>query len=241
MDSIVSPLQLHWVKGVCMFRSNLPPALFCRMTGVFYMPLLQQGVGMDTKQESSQKANSGWLWRRKFSHHSCRDLNFQPFDYESGMLPAELSRPPLWSSLLKKKLNISKLQKHGCECCRFLFGSFCLWQFLARNLWFHAFLQCTKAYKWLLLVRHLWLHAFLQWAKLSNDFQVRHHWLHALLQWAKLANDCFWSGCALLGTILEWNLVLDLWSVHVISVSIFVDYTFITYSCVFFFFSFLNE
>ena len=26
-SSIVSPLRLHWVKGVCMFKCNLPPAL----------------------------------------------------------------------------------------------------------------------------------------------------------------------------------------------------------------------
>ena len=27
LDSIVSPFRLRWVKGVCMFRCNLPPTL----------------------------------------------------------------------------------------------------------------------------------------------------------------------------------------------------------------------
>ena len=33
-----------------------------------------------------------WLWRRKFSHRSCRDSNSQPFDHESGALTNKLSR-----------------------------------------------------------------------------------------------------------------------------------------------------
>ena len=36
---IVGPLRLRWVKGVYVFRWNLPPALFVRMTGVFCVPL----------------------------------------------------------------------------------------------------------------------------------------------------------------------------------------------------------
>ena len=35
-----------------------------------------------------------WLWRRKFSSRSCRDLNTQSFDYESGALTNKLSRLP---------------------------------------------------------------------------------------------------------------------------------------------------
>ena len=38
-NGIVSPLRLRWVKGVCVFQFKLPPALFARMTGVFYKPL----------------------------------------------------------------------------------------------------------------------------------------------------------------------------------------------------------
>ena len=33
-------------------------------------------------------------WRRKFSHHSCRDLNPGPFSHESGALTTELSPSP---------------------------------------------------------------------------------------------------------------------------------------------------
>ena len=34
-SSIVSPLWLRWVKGVCMFRCNLPPALLAEWPGYF--------------------------------------------------------------------------------------------------------------------------------------------------------------------------------------------------------------
>ena len=34
-SSLVSPLQFHWVKGVCMFRCNLPPALLAEWPGSF--------------------------------------------------------------------------------------------------------------------------------------------------------------------------------------------------------------
>ena len=32
---IVSPVRLHWVKGVCVFRCNLPPALLAEWPGSF--------------------------------------------------------------------------------------------------------------------------------------------------------------------------------------------------------------
>ena len=36
LDSgIVSPLQLHWVKGVCVFRCDLPLALLAEWLGSF--------------------------------------------------------------------------------------------------------------------------------------------------------------------------------------------------------------
>ena len=34
-SSIVSPLWLHWVKGVCLFRCNLSPALLAEWPGSF--------------------------------------------------------------------------------------------------------------------------------------------------------------------------------------------------------------
>ena len=35
LDSIVSPLRLRWVKGVCVIRCNLPPALLAEWPGSF--------------------------------------------------------------------------------------------------------------------------------------------------------------------------------------------------------------
>ena len=40
----VSLLRLHWVKGVYMFRCNLPPALLAAWPEVFYMSLRKHGV-----------------------------------------------------------------------------------------------------------------------------------------------------------------------------------------------------
>ena len=34
-QGIVSPLQLRWFKGVCVFRRNLPPALLAEWPGSF--------------------------------------------------------------------------------------------------------------------------------------------------------------------------------------------------------------
>ena len=34
-SSMVSPLRLRWVEGVCVFRCNLPPALFADWPGSF--------------------------------------------------------------------------------------------------------------------------------------------------------------------------------------------------------------
>ena len=42
----------------------------------------RQWIGVSTKS---------WLWRRKFSPHSCRNLNWQPFDHEPSALTNKLS------------------------------------------------------------------------------------------------------------------------------------------------------
>ena len=82
-SSIVSPLWLCWVKGVCVCRCNLPPALLAHWPG----------------SVSCRCGNMGWnghqIWvgteslllRRNFCHHSCWDLNLQPLDYESSTEP----------------------------------------------------------------------------------------------------------------------------------------------------------
>ena len=47
-----------------------------------------------------------WLWRRKFSRHSCRDLNLQSFDDEPGALTNELS----WPNSIKPNRWLKRLQ-----------------------------------------------------------------------------------------------------------------------------------
>ena len=46
---------------------------------------------MDTEIRVSTESRP---WRRKFSRHSCRDLNPGPFSHESGALTTELSPSP---------------------------------------------------------------------------------------------------------------------------------------------------
>ena len=79
---IVNPLWLRWVKGVCMFRCNLPPAIFftchCGNTGV--------------ERTTNRVSTKSWLWKRKVFCRSCQDLNSQPFDHESSALTNKLSR-----------------------------------------------------------------------------------------------------------------------------------------------------
>ena len=41
---IVSPLRLRWVKGVCVFRYNLPPALLAEWLGSFTCHWSNKGV-----------------------------------------------------------------------------------------------------------------------------------------------------------------------------------------------------
>ena len=44
LDSIVSPLKLHWVKGVCMFRCNLPTALLTEWPSVGFFTAIATAV-----------------------------------------------------------------------------------------------------------------------------------------------------------------------------------------------------
>ena len=46
---IISPLHLCWVKGVCVFRCNLPPAFFTEWPGSFSCHCGNTGGGTDTK------------------------------------------------------------------------------------------------------------------------------------------------------------------------------------------------
>ena len=47
---------------------------------------------MDTEIRVSTESRP---WRRKFSRHSCRDLNLQPFNHESGSLTTEPPPSPV--------------------------------------------------------------------------------------------------------------------------------------------------
>ena len=57
--AVVSPLQLCWVKGKCIFRCNLPPALLAERLGSFACHCCNTGGGTDTEYESAHKVNSG--------------------------------------------------------------------------------------------------------------------------------------------------------------------------------------
>ena len=89
LDSgIVSPFWLRLVKEVCLFRCNLPPALLAEWPEPFMCHCSNTGVEWTLNKVSTQS----WLWRRKFSHHFCRDSNSQPFDHECSALTNKLSR-----------------------------------------------------------------------------------------------------------------------------------------------------
>ena len=80
------PTLTDGVKGVCVFRCNLPTALLAEWPGSFTCHCGNTGwnghpIGITT--ESS-------LWRRKFSHRSCRDSNSQYLDHESDALTNKL-------------------------------------------------------------------------------------------------------------------------------------------------------
>ena len=57
-SSIVSPLWLHWVKGVCMFRCNLPPALLAEWLGSLTCHCGNTGVERTQNKESTYKVDS---------------------------------------------------------------------------------------------------------------------------------------------------------------------------------------
>ena len=77
------PFRLHWVKGVCMFRCNLPPALLAEWPGSFTCDCSNRGWNGQQVRVCTESS----LWRREFSHHSCQNSSSQPFDQESGTLP----------------------------------------------------------------------------------------------------------------------------------------------------------
>ena len=89
-NSTVSPLWLRWVKGVCVFRYNLPPALLAEWPGSLRATAVTQGW----KGHRISVSTQSYLWRKKFSYRSCWDSNWPHFDHESGTLTNQLSQLP---------------------------------------------------------------------------------------------------------------------------------------------------
>ena len=52
---IVSPLWLHWIKGVCMFRCNLPPALLAEWPRSFTCHCNNKGVELTLSKSQHRK------------------------------------------------------------------------------------------------------------------------------------------------------------------------------------------
>ena len=79
-------LNIHWsgVLSACM-------AAWCHMKLLPSRCVLHGG---ETNTEIRVSSES-WLWRRTFSHRSCRDSNPRPFNHESGALTTELSSLPI--------------------------------------------------------------------------------------------------------------------------------------------------
>ena len=66
--------QLRWVKGVCLYRCNLPPALLAEWL-VFFLRATVVARGWNGHR--IRISTQSWLWRRKFSRRSCLDSNFR--------------------------------------------------------------------------------------------------------------------------------------------------------------------
>ena len=67
-SGVVSPLQLHWVMGVCVFGCNLPPALLAGWQGLLCATAVTQGwnrhqirVGAQSGEEESPATPAG-IW-----------------------------------------------------------------------------------------------------------------------------------------------------------------------------------
>ena len=74
LDSgIVSPLRLHWVKGVCVFRWTCHLHFWQNGSCLLRATARTRGWNGHRIRVSTQS----WLWRRKFSRRSCRDSNSQ--------------------------------------------------------------------------------------------------------------------------------------------------------------------
>ena len=85
LDGIVSPLRLRWVKCVFVFIWNLPPVLLAEWPGSFICHCSNTGMERTSNNLTGTESS---LWRRKYSHRSCRGSNPISFDHESVALPS---------------------------------------------------------------------------------------------------------------------------------------------------------
>ena len=105
----ISPLQLHWVKGACMFRCNLPPAHVVEWPWSFSCHCDNTGVERALNKSQSTKSTL----QKKFSRHSCQDLNLQPINHKSSALTNKL----YWISKCIGLAAHSDKCPAACLCC----------------------------------------------------------------------------------------------------------------------------
>ena len=97
-SSIVSPLRLHWVKGACVFRCNLPPPLLvewsgsftchCGNMGVEQTPNMSQHTKITLKKKNSPTAPAR-IWTHNLSITSPALL---PTSYPGSIFTVALKR-----------------------------------------------------------------------------------------------------------------------------------------------------
>ena len=95
LNRIVRTLRPLWVKGVCMFRYNLPPVPLAKWMGSFPRHVCNMGVEGHQIKVSTQ--SQPWREREKkkaISNHSGWGFNLWLSNQESGTLATELSQSP---------------------------------------------------------------------------------------------------------------------------------------------------
>ena len=86
-SSIVSPFWLWWVKGVCMFRCNLPPALLAEWLGSCMCHFGNTGVEQTLNKSQHTKLTAGI--------QTCNLSITSPALYQQA-IPAPLQQLRIW-------------------------------------------------------------------------------------------------------------------------------------------------
>ena len=87
LDSgIVNPLRLRWVKVYACLRVTCHLHFWQNDQGLLCIIVVTQEWNGRRVRISTQS----WLWRRKFSHLSCRDSYLQPFDHKFTVIAAHV-------------------------------------------------------------------------------------------------------------------------------------------------------